>query len=95
VAPVERIALSENLPVPTLEASAQAPSTHAAVFAAPEASPQPDTGFSGRASEGIVSRGAEALRSASVMYLGFYVGALANLAEIEDSSRRCREPLWH
>ena len=85
VAPVERIALSENLPVPTLEASAQAPSTHAAVFAAPEGKPRNRILASPeelpKASYPVVQRLFVLLQ---LMYLGFYVGALANLAEIED-----------
>ena len=87
VAPVERIPLSENLstpnpaPEPTSEPSFDQPSPPA----------EPDTSFLNRilaTPEDLPKTSYPVVRTLFIllqlMYLSFYIGALANLAEIED-----------
>ena len=88
VAPVERIGLIEDLAAPASEAPAPVSVTSEATAVPVE---EPETGLL----SGILASPAELPKTShsvvqtlfvllQVMYLGFYVGALANLAEIED-----------
>jgi DNA-binding winged helix-turn-helix (wHTH) protein len=88
VASVERIGLIEDLAAPASEAPAPVSVTSEATAVPVE---EPETGLL----SGILASPAELPKTShsvvqtlfvllQVMYLGFYVGALANLAEIED-----------
>jgi DNA-binding winged helix-turn-helix (wHTH) protein len=88
VAPVERIGLIEDLAAPASEAPAPVSVTSEATAVPVE---EPETGLL----SGILASPAELPKTShsvvqtlfvllQVMYLGFYVGTLANLAEIED-----------
>ena len=88
VAPVERIGLIEDLAAPASEAPAPVSVTSEATAVPVE---EPETGLlSGiLASPGELPKTSHSVVQTlfvllQVMYLGFYVGALANLAEIED-----------
>jgi DNA-binding winged helix-turn-helix (wHTH) protein len=75
VSPVERISLGENLPASIEQTTFSEPEIHPGfrILASPEELP--------KASYPVVQMLFVLLQ---IMYLGFYVGALANLAEIEE-----------
>ena len=84
VAPVEWITLDEGPPAPTPETTSSAPSE-------PIPKPAPETGFLSRilaSPEDLPKTSYPVVRTLfalmQLMYLSFYIGALANLSEIED-----------
>ncbi len=96
IAPVERITGSEILVAPGQpEAATRTKAEEAAPEAEPAGGATPGAGQNGKSGFGILSTEEDLPKSPyavvqtlyillQLMYLGFYVGALANLAEIED-----------
>ena len=98
VAPVERIALSENPSSSTVRVPVLGSSRRLQTAAPTE----PETKLRGRilaSPEELPKTSYPVVQTLFVllqlMYLGFYVGALANLAEIEDLFSACRKQRWH
>jgi DNA-binding winged helix-turn-helix (wHTH) protein len=85
VAPVERIALSENPPHPAAESSSPVMKEQGEVPTEPETKLRNRILASPRELPKTPHRVVQTLFILlQLMYMGFYVGALANLAEIED-----------